>query len=70
MSKTYPKLFTDFKNWLLDYTYIPNREQSKLKNKIIFDINNQADYRRSIIYFISGMTDNYAIDSYNEIISF
>ncbi|MBQ3416022.1 MAG: HD domain-containing protein [Clostridia bacterium] len=70
LSKTYPKLFTDFKNWLLDYTYIPNREQSKLKNKIIFDINNQADYRRSIIYFISGMTDNYAIDSYNEIISF
>ena len=70
LSKTYPKLFTDFKNWLLDYTDLPNRKESKLRNKVIFDINNKSDYRKSIIYFISGMTDNYAIDSYNEIISF
>ena len=70
LSKTYPKLAGSFKNWLLDYIDIPNRENLKLKNKVIFDINNQSDYRKSIIYFISGMTDNYAIDTYNEIISF
>jgi len=70
LAKVYPKLFSDFKKWLLDYIDFPNREKLKLKNKVIFDINNQSDYRKSIIYFISGMTDNYAINSYNEIISF
>ena len=70
LSKTYPKLIGDFKKWLLEYIDSSNRENLRLKNKIIFDIKNQSDYRKSIIYFISGMTDNYAIDSYNEIISF
>lgn len=70
LAKTYPKLLGDFKKWLLDYIDLPDRENFKLRNKVIFDINNQSEYRKSIIYFISGMTDNYAIDSYNEIISF
>lgn len=70
LAKTYPKLLGDFKKWLLEYIDFPNRENLKLRNKVIFDINNQSEYRKSIIYFISGMTDNYAIDSYNEIISF
>lgn len=70
LSKTYPKLIGSFKTWLLDYCDTPNRKNLKLKNKVIFDINNQTDFRKSIIYFISGMTDNYAIDVYQEIISF
>ena len=28
------------------------------------------DFKQAIIYYISGMTDNYAIDMYNKIISF
>ena len=70
LAKTYPKLIGDFKKWLLDYINIPHREDYKLKNKVIFDITNQSDYRKSIIFFISGMTDNYAMNSYHEIISF
>ena len=41
-----------------------------LNNKIIFDINKKEDYIQAIIYYISGMTDKFAIDMYNEIIHF
>ena len=30
----------------------------------------EQDFYQAIIYYISGMTDNYAIDMYNKIISF
>ena len=40
------------------------------KNKIIFNIENEKEFYQAIIYYISGMTDNYAINMYNKIISF
>lgn len=66
--KYYPTLITSFKDWL--YTYCNIRTDNNLKNEIIFDIENQNDYYKGIIYYISGMTDNFAIDIYNEIIGF
>ena len=57
-----------FLNWLHDYSNLGNRD--KLKNKIVFDINNEKEYYSAIISYIAGMTDKYAIDLYNEIIHF
>ena len=37
---------------------------------IVFDITNEESYRKCIIEFISGMTDQFAISVYEEIISF
>lgn len=64
----YPELTREFIEWLQTYSNINNREN--LKNKIIYDINKEKDYLKAIIHFISGMTDNYAMKIYNEIISF
>ena len=48
-----------------------NRERKpENKNEIIFNVTDEKDYYRAIIYYISGMTDNYAIDIYNKIIGF
>lgn len=66
--KYYPNLLNGFYGWISKYWNIGNREG--LKNKVIFDINNEKDYIQAIIYYISGMTDKYAIDVYNEIIKF
>ena len=46
------------------------RENSILKNKVIFDMSVSTDFYKAIIYYISGMTDNFAISCYNEIIGF
>lgn len=67
--KFYPKLCNEFLNWLERYWNI-SKDNSHLKNKTLFDMENKQNYYKAIIYFISGMTDNFAIETFNEIISF
>ncbi|MBR3249085.1 MAG: HD domain-containing protein [Clostridia bacterium] len=66
----YPTLIETFIDWISCYWNLTDRTNSNLKNKIIFNIDNKQDYYKAIIYFISGMTDNFAIDTYMEMISF
>lgn len=67
MEKLYPDIIKRFRSWLLGYTFLRTPEY---KNEIIFDISNLTDYKRAIITYISGMTDKFAIETYNQIISF
>ena len=70
LSKFYPKLSKEFYHFIENYCDFADREELKLKNKIIFDVSNEKDFSKAIISYISGMTDNFAIDMYNEIIRF
>lgn len=70
LSSTYSKLCEGFINFISNYCDFGNREALKLKNKVLFSLDNEKDYYQSIIYYISGMTDNFAIEIYNEIIHF
>lgn len=70
LSITYPKLGNGFINFIYNYYDFGNRENLKLKNKVLFSIDNEKDFYKAIIYYISGMTDNFAIEIYNEIINF
>ena len=68
LKKICPDLINDFENWLSNYW---NYKRSDLnKNDVLFDTKNETDYYKAVIYYISGMTDNYAINMYNKIISF
>ena len=62
------ELVEDFEDWLSNY-WCKQRDE-KNKNSIIFDIDDEKEFCRAIIYYIAGMTDNYAIDTYNKIIRF
>ena len=64
----YPNLVDSFSDWL--NTYWNTGKNDNLENDVIFNIENKKDYYKGIIYYISGMTDNFAIDIYNEIIGF
>ena len=70
--KIYPKFVGVFTKWIQKYWNLNERARStlNLKNKIIFDINKKEDYCSAIIYYISGMTDKFAMDAYEEIIRF
>lgn len=68
MKKTYPDIFTSFEEWLSNYWQYDRNATNY--NDILFDIENEKDYCKAIIYYISGMTDNFAIDTYNKIIGF
>lgn len=66
--KICPELINDFEDWITNYWNLERKENNK--NGIIFNIENEKDYYKAIIYYISGMTDNYAIEMYNKIIGF
>lgn len=68
LKKFYPKLMSSFEEWIVNYWNLPRSE--KCKNDEFIDMENEKDYCKAIIYYISGMTDNFAIDIYNEIIRF
>jgi len=70
MSKYYPTISREFTSWLSNYAITEDRKEEMYDNKIIYDLENQKDYCRAIIDYMSGMTDNYIVQVYNELISF
>ncbi len=68
----YPVLCSTFKEWLIKYSDFAteeDRRNKKFVNKVIYDINNENDYKVAVIDFISGMTDSFAIKMFNEIMN-
>ena len=63
-----PEVIESFEKWLSNYWNL--KRNDKNKNDVIFDMKNERDFCKSIIYYISGMTDNFAIETYNKIVGF
>lgn len=70
MARYYPNLSYEFVNWLSNYAITEDRIDAKYNNKIIYNLENIEDYSRAIIDYMSGMTDKYIVQVYNEIVSF
>ncbi len=68
LRKFYSNLIEGFVEWIEQYISIENR--GNLKNTILFDMQKESDYLIAIITYISGMTDKFAVDTYNEIVGF
>ena len=65
----YPKVIDSFIKWISCYWNIET-DRTNLKNKILYDMNKKSDYSKAIITYISGMTDSYAIETYNDIVKY
>lgn len=70
LKRYYPILSEEFVSWLANYAEIDERISENYRNKIIYNITDLKDYEKAIIDYISGMTDQYIISTYNEIVSF
>ena len=68
MKKVYPTVFEGFEQWLSNYWNL--QRNNTFQNDIIINVENEKDFCKAIIYYISGMTDNFAINEYNKIIGF
>ena len=68
MKKGYPEVFEGFEQWLSNYWNLQRNDS--FQNDVLFDIEDEKDFSKAIIYYISGMTDNFAIDMYNKIVEF
>lgn len=67
--KIYPLLADSFGNWLEKYC-VGIKDNAKMHNEKIYNLSDKDSYIQAIVDYISGMTDNYAIKIFNEIIRF
>ena len=70
LEKSYPNLSNNFYGFLELYCENSNRDNLKLKNNIVFKDVSFNNFSQAILYYISGMTDHFAMECYNEIIGF
>ena len=77
----YPKLCQTFEDWLVKHTvykpflkekhaFIDKKAILKYNTSPVFDIHDEESFTKCIIEYISGMTDQFAIQVYEEIITF
>jgi len=71
-AKYWPNLVDSFSGWLYKYSNIQGKspKHDKYTNVILYDIENEKDYKHAILDYISGMTDLYAETSFKELTSF
>jgi len=68
----YPILGASFLDWMQSYMQ-PDFGQKVLyatDNQAVYNISNYSDYIKSVIHYISSMTDNFAINIFNEVTKF
>ena len=70
--KNYPELISHYLSWLDKYALIDGiKRKEKYDNKIIYDfINDSSSLSRSILDYLSGMSDDFIIKAFHELISF
>lgn len=72
----FERLSTTFEDWLVRYSnYIPKDAPDRKKTlrydtPVVFDVSDWESYQKCVIEYISGMTDNFAITCFEEIVSF
>lgn len=70
----YPELIRSFRDWIIKYSYSKTpttvMKSKKWKNKNIYNLSSKRDYVMAVIDYITGMTDQYAIKIFNELIKF
>lgn len=73
VKKFYPELFTEFINWISLRWDIEDEQKRRKHNnlKIVYCLSSGIEsYKKAVIDYISGMTDNYAKRIYDSICSF
>lgn len=70
--KIYPSLLGAFKYWLMKYSDIDlqQRKTTKFSNMLVYDIENEKDYKMAILHYISSMTDLFAMKLFGELTRF
>lgn len=67
---SFPLLAGYFIDWLYKYSTCRHEVETKYANQIVYDIENEVDYKRAIVDYISGMTDSFAIKVFHELTGF
>lgn len=67
LKSNYPELTKEFIKWLRLYTNIDEKRHGIKHKKLYGQLETKKAYAKAIIDFIAGMTDQYAIKTFNEL---
>lgn len=72
ISTGHPIVVNTFVEWLLKYSNVDSngRVSRKYKNTIVYDLRDKTQYVRSILDFISGMSDQFAVKCFYDLMRF
>lgn len=70
IKKTYPKLIVDFTSHLISLSSLDAGDTRHLNNKVYGKLESKEIYVQAIIDYISGMTDRYAVEIFNELLRY
>jgi len=70
MKKIYPNLANSFLEWIKNYWNLEENRDTRIKNKVVYEMKDEKQYSKAIVHYISGMTDHYIMDLYSKTISF
>jgi dGTPase len=70
--KIYPSLVGSFAYWLMKYADLDPaaRANTKFGNHLVYKIENRPEYVKSVVDYLSSMTDHFAIKLFSELIRF
>jgi dGTPase len=70
--KPYSELRDDFRDWTIKYTDIGKEMKTEkgYQNRVVYKMNKKENYLRSVLDFIAGMTDRYALRVFDELTRF
>jgi len=72
MTSRHPIIVATFVEWLVKYSNANNDERvlRKYKNTVVYDLRNETQFVRSILDFISGMSDQFAVKCFYDLMRF
>ncbi len=70
IKKTYPKLIGDFISHLNSLSSLDTKDTRHRNNKVYGKLESKEIYVQAIIDYISGMTDRYAVEIFNELLRY
>ena len=70
IKKTYPKLIGDLTSHLISLSSLDAGDTRHLNNKVYGKLESKEIYVQAIIDYISGMTDRYAVEIFNELLRY
>ncbi len=72
LARFYPQLTINFRKWLIRYTNIDEQEKSRQEYEIpvVYDITRKEEYVLAVLVYISLMSDYFALEQYEKLVTF
>jgi dGTPase len=72
LSRFYPQLATNFRNWLIRYSDldVEEKERQEYEIPVVYRLNDRKEFTSAVLMFIALMSDYYALEQFEQLVAF